>query len=124
MGQIWPGTAPQTPLQTPPLLFGLTIRQHENLTICVKTFSQYKVDDFRSCERIALLTYMQQLSGFSSIKEICEWKCSDCGLDVELEGGAARVCSIYAQTSSLQSSLAEIVIMGDIKKRRKKHLIN
>ena len=62
---------------------------------------------------------MQQLSGFLSIKEICEWKCSDCGLDVELEGGAARVCSIYAQTSSLQSSLAEIVIMGDIQKEKK-----
>ena len=65
---------------------------------------------------------MQQLSGFLSIKEICEWKCSDCRLDVELEGGAARVCSIYAQTSSLQSSLAEIVIMGDIKKEKKKTL--
>ena len=62
---------------------------------------------------------MQQLSRFLSIKEICEWKCSDCGLDVEVEGGAARVCSIYAQTSSLQSSLAEIVIMGDIQKEKK-----
>ena len=63
---------------------------------------------------------MQQLSGFLSIKEICEWKCSDCGLDVEVEGGAARVCSIYAQTSSLQNSLAEIMIMGDIQKEKKK----
>ena len=66
---------------------------------------------------------MQQLSGFLSIKEICEWKCSDCGLDVEVEGGAARVCSIYAQTSSLQNSLAEVVIMGDIQKEKKKKTV-